>query len=97
MATINDIVTGALKRAELVDAIEAAEAHQTARGVDLLNQMMQALKGRGINVMWATQTLTSTFPLADEHVEGVTAMLAARELTDHHGRAAQDRSPIESK
>ena len=95
MATINDIVLSALKRAEVVDAIEAPEAHQSARAVELLNDMMFALKGRGINVMWSTQTLVDTFPLAEEHKEGVQAMLADK-LANEYGKQVATRVAIDA-
>lgn len=84
MATIQDIVTGALRNLGVIAATEDPEAAVAAKALTALNEMMLALPARGVHAGWSTLALTATFPLEDRHIRGVKWMLAG-EICENHG------------
>lgn len=90
MATVEDIVNRALKRAGVLDAIETASADDAQYALDSLNEMMAGWQAKGVDVNHNTLTLVSTFPLDDMHQAGVIALLAA-ELADDYGQPVSQR------
>lgn len=84
MATVKDIVQGGFKRV-IPDSVNDPTANEEADGLTALNDMMSALVFEGIHVNWETKALTDTFPLNNEHVQGVKAMLGKR-LCEDFGR-----------
>ena len=85
MATINDIVDGALKRFRVLAGNETASSVDAADALTALNEMMFALKFEGADTQWDEAVLTTTFPLDDAHSQGVKAMLAVR-LAEEYGK-----------
>lgn len=77
MATIQDIVTGALRKIVL-HGNETPSADDSSFALDELNDMMKAFNGQQVFINWETMTLTGTFPLEEKHEAGVKAMLAVR-------------------
>lgn len=78
MATIQDIVTGALQKLGVVHANETPSSTDSAYVLSELNDMMLEMPGQQIFLNWSTAALTDTFGLADHHIGGVKAMLAKR-------------------
>jgi len=78
MATIQDIVTGALQKLGVIAGNETPSAGDSAVTLTELNDMMHQMGGKQIFISWSTMTLTDTFPLADHHIAGVKALLAER-------------------
>lgn len=84
MATVRDIITRALARANLIPRGEAAPAEDAAEALRAYNDFMWGLNARGVDFSHTEQDLNGTFPLADKHREGVVFMLAER-LADETG------------
>ena len=78
MATVQDIVTGAMRKLGVLHANQTPTATDSAYALDELNGMMKALNGRQVYVNWETRTLTQDFPLEEKHEDGVKAMLACQ-------------------
>lgn len=78
MATINDIVKGALQKLGVIAGNESPEANDAAYCLEELNDMMAEMDGQQVYVNWQTVALSDTFPLDAHHVGGVKAMLAVR-------------------
>lgn len=85
MATIQDIVTGALQKLGVVHANATPSATDSAYVLAELNDMMLEMPGQQIYINWTTASLTDTFELADHHIGGVKAMLAVRSSTPFGG------------
>lgn len=83
MATLSDIVTGALRKLGIVAEDEAASADAMSNGVTALNDMLHAWKLAGVDITHTTLTATDTFPLGDEYVEGTKYVLASRLSPDY--------------
>lgn len=79
MATMNDIVLGALKRLRVSNPRKALDAVAGTEGLTALNDMMHSWKASGVDVDHDTaDALTDDFTLGDEHIQGVKALLAVR-------------------
>ncbi len=78
MATIQDIVTGALRKLSVIHGSETPSADDSLYALDELNGMMKAFNGQQVFINWETMALTGDFPLEEKHENGVKAMLAVR-------------------
>lgn len=78
MATVNDIVSRALRKARIVGHGETAAGEDATAALEDLNMMLAAWKLAGVDITHTALTLSSTFPLADEYEEGTVHMLARR-------------------
>ncbi|MCP4410183.1 MAG: hypothetical protein GY807_21060 [Gammaproteobacteria bacterium] len=85
MATIQDIVTGALQKLGVVAGNETPTAADSAYALSELNDMMAEMPGQEIYIGWETVVLTGTFALEDKHIGGTKAMLAVRISPAHGG------------
>lgn len=83
MATMSDIVSGALKRLRVINPRKNPDGVTADEGLTALNDMMHSWKGLGIDSDHETLTLTDEFPLDDEHIQGVKALLAVRLAGDY--------------
>lgn len=83
MATANDIVTRALRKAAISAIDEAPSADDAANGLEALNMMLAAWKLRGVDTSHTALSGSDTFPLADEFEEGTVYLLAERLSPDY--------------
>jgi hypothetical protein len=83
MASMNDIVSGALKRLRVINPRFSPDATAAAEALTALNEMMHSWKTNGIDIGHSTLAATDDFPLGDEYVQGVKALLAIRLSSDH--------------
>ncbi|MEM8575526.1 MAG: hypothetical protein AAGF48_12925 [Pseudomonadota bacterium] len=83
MATMSDIVTRALKRLRVNNPRQTPDGVDISDGLDALNDMMHSWKGEGVDTDHDTLKLSDVFPLDDEHIQGVSALLAVRLASDH--------------
>lgn len=78
MATTLDIVTQALRRANITAKGETPPADEASEALDVLNMMMHGWKAQGADVSHVTLALSDTFALSDEFHEGAVFLLASR-------------------
>lgn len=96
MSTMRDIVTGAALRQRVCDAIDDLDANDAARILQMLNDMMGSWKKQGVDIGWTGELgLSGTFPLSDEHIAGVKAMLAVR-LSDDYAKVISAQLQIDA-
>ena len=81
MATANDIVSRALRKAKVIGHGDTVAAENAAAALDDLNMMLAAWKLSGVDMGHSELALTDIFPMAEEYEEGTVYMLARR-LTD---------------
>ena len=92
MATIQDIITAALRRINAVGVAEVPSADESADALDYLNDYMAEWPGKDWDVLDSlgnayTHTplsLTDTWPLDDKFLGSIKAILAAR-LAERYG------------
>lgn len=91
MATVQDIVQRAFRKASLIGEGDPLSASEAAEGRDTLNSMIHAWKLEGLaSLSWDDQELTDTFALDPEYHEGVIYMLAGRLSHDYTAPLAFD-------
>lgn len=78
MATVNDIVSRALRKARITGHGDTAAAEDATAALEDLNMMLAAWKLAGVDITHTALTMASAFPLADEYEEGTVHMLARR-------------------
>lgn len=83
MATVQDIVTRALRKIGVIAKDVDASADDMAEGVDALNAMIHAWELRGVDLDWTDQTSADTFALDAPYHEGVVYLLASRIAPDY--------------
>lgn len=83
MTTMNDVVTGALKRLRVINARQTPDGVSASDGLAALNDMMHSWKAKGVDTDHDTLEAADDFPLDDEHVQGVKALLAVRLASDY--------------
>lgn len=83
MATVQDIVTRAFRKARVSSQDEALEAHEISNGVDALNMMISAWKLAGVDTETAAVDAADAFPLDAEYEEGTVYLLAERLSPDY--------------
>lgn len=97
MAAVSDILAGAFRRAGLLAYGEDLSAADSQAGLELLNDMMAGMKADGIDVQWTTVVAaTEQFQLADEHIEGVKALLA-RDIANDNGATPSNAVNIKAR
>ena len=85
MATNLDVITTAMRLANIINERETPSGAQGETGLDLLNDMMSDWEADGIELGYYPQTLTSaTIPIEDEHLRGAKYGLA-RDVAAHYG------------
>jgi hypothetical protein len=82
--TMSEVVTAALKRIRVINARKTPDAVTADDGLKALNAMMHAWKGNGVDINHMDLDAADDFPLDDEFVQGVIALLAIR-LSDAYG------------
>lgn len=97
MATIQDIVTGAMRKLGVIHGSETPSAPDATYALSELNGMMKALEGRQVYVGWQDLTLIDTFPLEAKHEDGVKAMLAVQTANGFGGDQLLSRSLLSQK
>lgn len=83
MTTMRDIVEGALKRLRVMNPRKTVDGIAASDGLMALNEMMHSWKAVGVNTDHETLELADDFPLDEEHVQGVKALLAVRLSADY--------------
>ena len=83
MATMTEIVEGALRRLSILNPRSNTDAISLSYGLTALNDMMHAWKGVGIDIDHDTLEAADDFPLDPEHIQGVKALLAVRLAGDY--------------
>lgn len=86
MATVRDIATGALRRIDVLDISEEADAEMVAVAVDAYNGLMMEAKAAGWIAAFTVQALGDTITLGDEQIEPLKAAVGERIAADF-GRA----------
>lgn len=81
--TVQDLCQRALRKAGVIDISEPADGEDFAVALDALNDMLAAWKLSGVDVNYSQLSGGSTFPLADEFIEGTVHNLAARLSVDY--------------
>jgi len=89
MATMNDVVNGALKRLQVLNPRFAPDGNAGIEGLIALNDMMAAWKSAGVDIRHVILEGAEDFPLGDEHVQGTKALLAVR-LAGEYGMEVDD-------
>jgi hypothetical protein len=81
--TIIELITGALRKLNVINEIETPSAEQGAKCLEALNDMMEQWEENDINLQYYPQTTTSaTFPCPAYANVGVRAALAIRVAAD---------------
>ncbi len=84
MATNLDVITDALRKANIINVRQTPSGTQGANGLTLLNDMMSDWQEDGIELGFFPQTsLSATIPVEDKHLRGIKANLARAEAADH--------------
>lgn len=89
--TVAQVINRALKRIFVLGAGETTDAEDSADGLEAYNAMMFGFEADGLTLhdesdvtySHAAQALSASFPLADKHFEGVSALLAQRLAPDY--------------
>jgi hypothetical protein len=90
MATMQHVVNRALKRLGLVPLGKAADFRELTTGNAALNDMLSSWESDfGPAYSHLDRDLSDAFPLDDEHIQGVSALLAER-LLDEKGKEISD-------
>lgn len=84
MSSMGDIVSGALKRLRVLNARKTPDGITASNGIAALNEMMHSWKGQGVDTDHETMASADDFPLDDEHIQGVKALLAVRLASDYN-------------
>lgn len=87
MATANDIINRAGRRAKILAGEEAFSAAEASDALQLLNDMMAALGPRGVYYVHAPLTATAAVNMPDEQIRNLI-LLFAEELMVDYGVAA---------
>lgn len=82
MASANDIITRAGRRAQTLAGEEAFTAAEGVDALQLLNDMMHGFGPRGIAYAHTTLLLTDTVNMPDEQIRNLILMMAAELLID---------------
>ena len=82
MATMQDIIERAYRKAGILGSGEELDADLAAEGLEEANAMLAEWKLRGVDISYMTKVLTNTFPLGIEYEQGVVLMLAERVSSD---------------
>ena len=83
MTTMADMVTLALKRLRVINPRKVPDAAAAAEGLSALNAMMHSWKGQAVDIDHVDLEASDDFPLGEEHVQGVAALLAIRLAGDY--------------
>lgn len=85
MATNLDVITDALRAANIINEREVPSATQGSRGLTLLNNMMSDWHDGGLELGYYPQTSQSaTIPVDDKYLRGITANLARAVAADYN-------------
>ncbi len=76
MVTVSTVVQRAIKRSGVVPLGQAPSNAEVSDGVDAFNDMVFSWENKNIDIGHTTKGLNDTFPFADKHILGVTALLA---------------------
>lgn len=83
MATVQDIITRALRKIGVGAVDETPTSADLAKGLDDYNSMIHAWRLSSVNLSHADQILSDTFLLGDEYQEGTVYLLASRLSPDY--------------
>lgn len=83
MATVQDIVTRAYRKINVVSEDEDLQPDTLANGVEAFNMMLHGWKLRGVDVEHVDLLAGDTFPLDPEFQEGTVYVLAGRLSPDY--------------
>lgn len=78
MTTVNEVVTAACRKIGVAGIETGVPAAYATAGLFALNAMMHGWKARGVDVSHTDVSLSDTFPLDDQYVEGTIYLLAER-------------------
>lgn len=92
--TARETITEAFHRIALISEDEAPTAEQIARGLSVLNDMMNGFEAEGIQYIHADLTLDTTVNVPDHLVRSVMWMLAD-DLADEYGKELSRRQQIQ--
>ncbi len=81
--TVLELITGSLRKLNVINEIETPSAEQGAKCLEALNDMLEQWEEDDIKLQYYRQSATSaTFPCADYTIAGVRAALAIRVAGD---------------
>jgi hypothetical protein len=83
MATVQDIVTAAYRKLNIVGEDVDMSPAMLANGVDAFNRMLHGWKLRGVDVEHVDLAASDAFPLDPEFQEGTVYVLAGRISPDY--------------
>lgn len=83
MATVQDIVTRALKKIAVVSKDETPEQYEIDEGVIAYNMMVHGWKLESADFEHTDQAASDTFTYGDEYQEGFVYLLASRLSPDY--------------
>lgn len=87
--TILELITGALRKLNVINEIETPSAEQGAKCLEALNDMLAQWEEEGIVLQYFRQSVTSaTYPCQDYTIVGVRAALAIRVAGDFGATAS---------
>lgn len=84
-ATAQDVITGAMRRLNLISEVETMSAEQAAAGLTMLNEMMHGFSRQGIAYAHADLGLTTTVNMDDSLIDSLKWMLARKMADDGNG------------
>jgi len=93
MATARDVISGALKRLQVLAAGETAASEDASDALWVFNRMLSGLKHEGVDLnITADLALNDTVPVNLEDLEAVEAILTAK-LADSYEKSL---SPVQA-
>ena len=79
--TANEVITGALRRLNLISEVETMSSERAATGLVALNELMHSFSSMGIAYAHSDLALTDTVNMHDGLIDGLKWLLA-RKLAD---------------
>jgi len=83
--TAQDVITGALRRLNLISEVETMSAAQASAGLISLNEMMHGFNRKGIAYAHADLGLTDTVNMPDDLIDSLKWVLARKLADDGYG------------
>lgn len=93
-ATASDVITGAMRKLNLLSEVETLSAAQQSAGLKLLNAMMHGFSRKGIRYAHTDLTATATVNMPDDVINDLEWMLARQMADDGYGVALTPQQAV---
>lgn len=84
-ATAQDVITGAMRRLNLISEVETMSSEQASAGLVSLNEMMHAFSRKGIGYAHSDLTLAATVNMPDDLIDDLKWVFARKLADEGHG------------